>query len=169
MGIKLYEMVNEFRLALDDLMSNEGLTEEVVEDSLSGLKADIEQKAINVGLYIKEIEAEAAAVEAAAEKMRKKHDSLYKKADRLKEYLLHNLRVCSLDKVRNELITVRIKQNPAAVKIDNEESVPNKFKIVNIEEKPDLRAIKEEILRLEQSGDKLEWARLESKVVIEIK
>ena len=62
----LYEIAGQFR-ALSALADNEDIPQEVIRDTLEGLTGDLQLKATNVAKFLLGLEAEAVAIEAAAE------------------------------------------------------------------------------------------------------
>ena len=60
----LYELAHDYRTAADKLADLD-LPLEVIEDTLEGLSGDLEMKATNTAMLIRNIEANAAAIRPA--------------------------------------------------------------------------------------------------------
>jgi Gp157 protein len=73
--LRLYEIAETYLRALDDLADIEDLPEQAITDTLEGLQGEFEVKAINVAGYIRNIEAEASAVEQARKGMERRQRS----------------------------------------------------------------------------------------------
>lgn len=124
--MKLYELVGQYR-ALEALESSDDLPAEVIRDTLEGLEGQLQDKATNVGLFIRNLMSTADAIDEAAETMRLRGERLRKRAQSLNEYLKFNLQASGISKVASPYFTLRLKKNPPTVIIDSENLIPAKF------------------------------------------
>src|SRR5918992_3930991 len=85
--LRLYEIADNYLQALEELAELEDLPAEVIADTLEGLQGSFEAKAVNVGAYIRSLEAEASAIEEARKSMERRQKALERHADRLRDYL----------------------------------------------------------------------------------
>lgn len=124
--MKLYELVGQYR-ALEALESSDDLPAEVIRDTLDGLEGQLQDKATNVGLFIRNLMSTADAIDEAAEAMRMRGERLRKRAQSLNEYLKFNMQASGISKVESPYFTLRLKKNPPTVVIDSENLIPAKF------------------------------------------
>lgn len=124
--MKLYELSQQYR-ALEALESSDDLPPEVIRDTLEGLTGQLQEKATNVGLFIRNLESTADAIEEAAEAMRMRGARLRKRAQSLHEYLKLNMQASGISKVESPYFTLCLKKNPPTVVIDSENLIPARF------------------------------------------
>ncbi|MCA1602812.1 MAG: siphovirus Gp157 family protein [Acidobacteria bacterium] len=155
--LRLYEIADTYLRALEDPADIEDLPEQAIADTLEGLQGEFEEKAISTGAYVRNLEAEAAAIEEARKSMERRQRSLTRHADRLRQYLKAQIERTGMGKIKNCYLTLRIQNNPPSVVVENEGLVPEQFKrtetVTNL-----LRA---EIARALKDGQLVEGARLQ--------
>ena len=166
--MKLYELVGQYR-ALEALESSDDLPAEVIRDTLDGLEGQLQDKATNVGLFIRNLEASADAIEEAAEHMRMRGTRLRARAQSLNEYLKFNMQAAGISKVESPWFTLKLKKNPPTVVIDSENLIPAHFMRVPPEPPPpkaapDKKAIGEAI----KAGEEVPGAHSEQYERLEI-
>ena len=101
--LRLYEIAETYLRALEDLADIEDLPEQAITDTLEGLQGEFEVKAINVAGYIRNIEAEASAVEQARKGMERRQRSLTRHAERLREYVKNHMEAYRAAKAQESL------------------------------------------------------------------
>lgn len=89
----LYEIRNDLLCVLDGGLVVDEETGEILFDSedLDALQAAYEDKLEACGLYIKNLESDAAAIRAEEKALAERRKTLENKAKRLREYVLFNL------------------------------------------------------------------------------
>ena len=142
----LYQLVADYKEAAERL-SESGLDEQTITDTLEGLSGDIEQKAINLAKLIRNIEAETSAIRSAVDDMVKRANAEEAKAKRLRDYLKDCLQQAEIRKVSCPFFVVSLKATPAAVVIDDEKLIRGDLMVwpPAPPPKPDKRAIAEVI------------------------
>lgn len=124
--MKLYELTAQYR-QLEALESSDDLPPEVIRDTLDGLEGQLQEKATNVGLFIRNLESVADAIDEAAEKMRERGTRLRKRAQSLNDYLLFNMQASGITKVESPFFTLKVKTNPPTVVVDSESLIPAEY------------------------------------------
>jgi hypothetical protein len=127
MSQSLYALSQEYQWAFNELMEIPDLPAEVIADTLEGLAGDLEVKSLNVARFFQNIDAEAAAIKDAETRMAARRKALENKAQRLKTYLLDNMRACQISKISCPEFEISLRKNPPAVIIDNEALIPPEF------------------------------------------
>lgn len=169
MSLALYKVADDYLAALrtlESLLADGTLTQEVVSDTIEGLSGDLEVKALNIIAYTKNLEAEANAIESAITPMKLRMESLRRKRDWLREYVLSNMRRTKITEIKSPYYIIRVRENPARVVIDNEAGLPaDCWREIPARREPDKAAIKAKL----STGEKMECAHLEKGVRLEIK
>ena len=156
-NLSLYQLSSTYLEALDDLTDPEmDLPIEAVTDTLEGLSGEMEEKAINVAKFMRNIEATATAIKSAEEEMAKRRKALENRIKWMKSYLKDSMEHTGITKIECPYFKLSIQKNPAAVNIINEDTIPDKFKEQVISWKVDKTAIKKAI----QSGKTIPGAKL---------
>jgi len=161
--LKLYEITEQYQSALSELAGLE-LDEETVNDTLEGLKGDLEAKGRAVGAFIANREAEITATKEAGKKLIERAKSEQVKMDKLKDYLLYNMQVNEITKIRSPDLLIKLRKLPASVKIVDESVIDSSWMNKKITYTINKTAIKAEL----KAGNPVEGAVLSEgyKVVI---
>ena len=129
--------------------------------NLDDLKMEREQKIEGVGLWIKNLEAEAAAVKAEKDNMADRQRRLEKKAESLKGYLAYALQG---EKFSTPKIALSWRRSESVV-ITDEHLLPETCLNVTIVKKPDKKVIKDAL----KAGKDIMGAELIEKQNLQIK
>lgn len=145
-NLSLYQLSGNYLEALEFLTDPEAdLPAEVINDTLEALGGELEDKAINVAKFLRNMEAAAEAIKAAEADMAKRRKTLENRAKWLKDYLKGNMEDCGISKIECPYFKIAIQKNPAAVNIMDESAIPGQFKEQVITWKIDKTAIKDAI------------------------
>ena len=145
-NLSLYQLSNNYLQALDFLTDPElDLPIEAVNDTLEALGGELEEKAINVAKFLRNMEAVAEAIKEAEEAMAKRRKSLENRVKWMKDYLKGNMEHTGITKIECPYFKIAIQNNPVAVNVTNENAIPEQFKEKIITWKIDKPAIKETI------------------------
>ena len=126
MSLSLYKVANDYKQALDEL-SGLDIDEQTLKDTLEGLAGDVEQKAVNVAAFIKNLEAECLAIKNARDELNEKLISKQLKIESIKRYLLTTLKDCGIKKVSSELFSISIRRTANVVDITDESLIPHDY------------------------------------------
>jgi ABC-type proline/glycine betaine transport system substrate-binding protein len=87
-NLSLYQLSGNYLQALDFLTDPEiNLPIEAINDTLEGLTGELEDKAINVAMFLKNMEATAEAIKNAETEMAKRRKTFENRVQWLKDYL----------------------------------------------------------------------------------
>jgi hypothetical protein len=161
--MNLYQLSTRFEqlIAQDELNA-----EECAE--LEQLHIDIEDECISRGKYIRNLEAEAAAIKEAIKEMSERELNIMEKAFKQREKLAERMRACNLKKItKSPLFPVSWKENPVSVDDYDRTAIPQDFWRTKVTESKsvDKDAIKKAI----EAGKDVPGARLIRKVKVEFK
>lgn len=162
----LYELSNEYQQAQTKLLASD-FDEQTIKDTLEGLAGDLEVKAVNVAMFIRNVEVTADAIKQAEKDMADRRKALEKKVEAMKQYLKENMQACGITKIESPYFALTIKKNPPAVIIDNAGLIPSNLYVYPEapEPYPDKKAIADEI----KAGNEVAGAHLEQAERLEIK
>ena len=155
-SLKLYELSADYLAALDALAEIEDLPPEVIADTLDGLAGAWEDKALNVARYIRNLEAEAAAIEEAKKRMDARAKATANQAARLKTYLKGELERTGL-KPKAPDLALRLQNNPPSVVLDDAALIPDDYRRTETVS----TILKAEIAAALKSGETVTGAHLE--------
>lgn len=165
----LYEIADNYLSALKalEVMLDAGEIEQnVFDDTLEGISADLESKVVNVVGYAKNLAAESSAIEDAIQAMTKRKKALDEKESKLIEYSKTQMERCGVVEIKCPYYSIRVRENPPRVVIDNESAVPpHLWRTIPATSAIDKNAIRKEI----KEGKILEYAHLEIETRLEIK
>jgi len=146
---KLYELTDQYK-QLEQMLDE--ADEEYPRDALDVIKDRIEDKAESVTKMIRSYETESDAVGAELERLTKRKKALLNKSTWLKGYLLQEMQVAGIEKIKRELFTISLRPCPASVNIVNLDEIPIEYRRIIPEKwEPDKKAMID--LYKEKEGD----------------
>lgn len=154
--LRLYEISANYLSALDGLAELEDMPEDVIADTMEALQGEFEEKALNVARYVRNLEAEAVAIDEAKKRMETRARAAGNQAKRLKDYLKGELERTGI-KIKAPDLALRLQNNPARVVVDDSSLLPECF----TEEVTTTKVLKGEIGKALKEGEGVAGARLE--------
>lgn len=144
--LSLYQLSANYLQALDFLTDPEtDLPAEAVNDTLEALGGELEDKAINVAKFLRNMETTAEAIRQAEADMAKRRKTLENRVQWLRNYIKHNMELCGVSDIECPYFKLSVKTNPVAVNILDENAVPEQFKQQIVSWKIDKTAIRDAI------------------------
>lgn len=122
----LYVLANEYR-AVANSLEDMDLPVEAVKDTLEGLAGDLEVKASNVAMVVRNLETTIFAIKEAEEKMVTRRKALENRANSIKEYIKENMITSGIGSISCPHFVLKIQNNPPSVAIDNMEILPTAY------------------------------------------
>lgn len=141
--MKLYQISDAIRQALDHIELDEETGEILSADELHAVEAEAAEKIEATALYLCELDAEAKAAKEEADRMLARVKSMQKRSDYLKAMLLDALHATG--KVKTGRVTVSIRTTKA-VEIEEGASLPEAYTTVKTTVTPNKVAIKQALL-----------------------
>ncbi|MBR5306855.1 MAG: siphovirus Gp157 family protein [Oscillospiraceae bacterium] len=169
MGLTLYQIDSAIKQALDNALAEQidPETGEIIEgnfDELEQLSVDRTEKIENIGAYIKSLQAEADAIKAEEDNLKRRRRSREKEIDRLKGYVADSLLKNGQDKFKSAKVEFSFKESKS-VNVLNLEAVPAEYIRTTIKHE----ANKTEIGKLLKSGQAVPGCELEIKQNLQMK
>lgn len=141
--MKLYEISDAIRAALDHIELDEETGEILSADALHAVEAEASEKIEATALYLRELDAEAKAAKDEADRMIARVKSMQKRSDYLKAMLLDAMHATG--KVKTARVTVSIRTTQA-VAVDEGADLPEAYTTVKTTVSPNKVAIKQALL-----------------------
>tara|TARA_R110001632_G_scaffold125184_1_gene238405 strand:+ start:850 stop:1344 length:495 start_codon:yes stop_codon:yes gene_type:complete len=161
----LYELTKSTEVAINEMMALEDVPQEVINDTIEGLQGELEVKQKGVAAYILNRGSDINAMKEYKNNMDIRIRKAEKQIESLKTALLWSFTKHHIDKLDSPELSVKLKNNPPSVVINNEGLIPENYLRKKIVTTVDKAAIKGAI----NSGEDIPGAHLESKQRIEIK
>lgn len=141
--MNLYEIATEYRIAFDQLSEMEGVTHEIIADTLSHLSDEFNDKAIALTSYFKNLEAEASAIKEAEKNMYERRKAIERKIEGMRDYLKNQMIAAKISKISCPYFSVTLSKSKGSVKIIDESKIPQSF----MREKTIREPMKDEIFK----------------------
>lgn len=141
--MKLYQISDAIRQALDHIELDEETGEILQADALHAVEAEASDKVEATALYLRELDAEAKAAKDEADRMIARVKSMQKRSDYLKSMLLDALHATG--KVKTARVTVSIRTTQA-VEVSEGADLPEAYTTVKMTVSPNKVAIKQALL-----------------------
>ena len=125
-NIALYELAAEYKAAADSLAELD-LPENVIHDTLESLSGDLEAKAVNTIMLVRNLEATAEQIKAAEKAMAERRKAYEARAARIKQYVLDNMNHAGIQKIECPQFKISVRDNPASIVIDDEAQIPRAY------------------------------------------
>jgi predicted ribosome quality control (RQC) complex YloA/Tae2 family protein len=159
----LYSLTEEYQelmsMALDPDVDPEALA-----DTLEGIEGEIENKADGYAKVMRNLDADASAIKEEIARLTERKKRIEANVDRMKKSLETAMRLTGKTKFKTSLFSFNIQKNPAALKIDNPDRVPEEF-LIPQDPKINTTAIKREL----KEGTVFDWCHLEQGESLRIK
>ena len=165
-NLALYTIADQYLIDMQKLQEME-IDEQTFADTLEGLSGELEIKAMNVAMFIRNLEASADAIKAAEKQMADRRKSIESKATRLREYLLDNMIRTNITKIDCPHFVLSVRKNPPAVDVFNQEMIPDDY--FDIPEPPAPTLNKNRLKDDLKAGIEIDGARLTAGQSLSIK
>ena len=124
--MKLYELTQNY-MNLQALLEDETISQDIIEAAMKEVGDDIEEKAQNYAVIMKNLEAEAAALEKEEKRLAARKSSLKNRNKILKDNLENSMKAIGKIKFKTNLFSFNIGKNPSSVNIDDENLIPDQY------------------------------------------
>lgn len=155
---QLYKLAEGFNVAvaeLNEMLESGEIDKSTIEDTLEGLEGELKDKAINIGLYIKNLRSDLSQYEEAKSEFDEKARAVKSKIEFYDRYLETNMRQSGIDSLKNEYVDIGFKSLPAIVDVTGD--VPKEYSTVVPESmRPDKRLIAKKL----KDGEVFDFASL---------
>lgn len=166
MNLSLYQLAAEFK-SLEQKLLDGDYDEQTIHDTLEAESGALEVKAVNVAMFVRNLEASAEQIKLAEKAMAERRKVLENKAESIKKYLLDNMKSCGISKIESPYFNLTVKKNPPKLVIDDAGMIPGELYIYPEPPSPypDNALIKAKLL----AGENINGAHIEQADRIDIK
>ena len=167
--MKLFDLAPAYEQALSIItqMEEDGCTDDELEQAMrmvDQIEGDLNTKCLNIASWVRNLEAEAKAIKEAQDAMDKRRKAATTKAERLRNYLFHGLKLAGVTKVQFPHFVISVKQCPESVQIAPGALIPDEY-LRHPEPEPNKVALKDAL----KHGKKIPGCSLERNEKLEIK
>ena len=140
-------------------------------DTLTSIEGEFNEKAENVAVYIKNLNAEIKAVKAEEKRLKSRRVSAENQVERMKKYLINSMQAIGVKKISMPRARITLRLNAESVVVENEKALidwamRHDETILKYQE-PELK--KTDIKELLRMGQQIPYAHLERKESVTIK
>lgn len=125
-ALTLYAMAGEFKEAADKLAEMD-LDEVTIRDTLESLSGDLEAKATNTIMLVRNLEATAEQIKAAEKQMADRRKAFEARAASIRQYVMDTMIFAGIQKIECPLFKIALRDNPPAVVVDSAEQIPTHY------------------------------------------
>lgn len=125
-GLALYEISAQYISDLNKL-NDLDIDEQTFLDTLEGLSGELEQKSINVAMYIKNLEVSADAIKQAEKAMAERRKGIEAKQEKIRKYLLENMLKTGITKIECPHFVLSVRKNPPSVDVLMQDQIPDEY------------------------------------------
>lgn len=124
--MKLYEISNEFQKIVDLIENCDEMTPELIAE-FESVSQDASAKVINIGAFIKNLEAESQSMDSYIKNMQERQAKVDKKIESLKDYLKYNMDILKLNKVESPEFDVQLRANQYSLDLFDQALIPKEY------------------------------------------
>ena len=126
--MKLYQLTDRYH-AIENMldMDIEGITQESINQTLTGIKDEIDNKITSIGKMVLELKGDVEAIKTEEERLAKRRTSANNRIEWLKSYLLIEMQSCNVLKVKAPEISVSVQNSPPSIELMDLSLVPGDF------------------------------------------
>ena len=162
----LYQIADAYLQDVAKLQDME-LDEQTVSDTLDGLSGELEVKATNVAMFVRNLESLADQIKQAEAAMAARRKAIETRADNISKYLLDNMIRTGITKIESPYFKISVKSNPPSVVVDDAALIPSKY--LRQAPPPPPAPDKKEIKAALEFGEKVPGCHLTNTQRVEIK
>ena len=133
----LYELTGNWLKVFQMMEDTEDM--EAVLDTLEAIEGGIEDKAENYGKLIRNLTADVESIKVEEERLAKRRRAISNNIEGLKDRLYFTMNAINKDRIKTDLFSFTIQNNPPTAKVENEDE------FINWARSKDTRFIREKV------------------------
>ena len=159
----LYELTAQMQQLLE-MAEDPDIDEQVLADTMEGIEGEFEDKADGYAKVLAQLGAQQMALDHEIERLSARMKTIERNIKVMKDGLQQSMMVTGKTKFKTSLFSFAIAKNPASLVIDDEDAVPEAYKVPQ-PPKIDKKKIKEDL----KAGAQLDWCHLTQTESLRIK
>ena len=157
--MKLYEITNSL-ISLEKAVEDK----EELKNYLDGVNMQLEEKAKNLFMYIKNIETPILAIDEEIKRLTEIKNRCKKNSENIKEYIAYNMKKANIEKIETDIVKFSFRKSKS-LEITDESRIPKEFIKEKIVTSVDKMAIKNAL----KQGETVTGAELVENINLSIK
>lgn len=129
METKLYKLTDRY-IAIEGMLDSDIATREEIQASLDDIKEQIGDKVENIAKIVLSLKGSIEAIKAEEDRLATRKSGMMGKIEWLKNYLLTEMVSTSTLKVKRDLLTVAVADNPPSIEVVDLELIPAEYRRV---------------------------------------
>jgi len=141
--IKLYTLTDRYK-TIEGMLDQEieYISQDEIKETLANIKDDIEEKVCSIGKLVLELRSDIESVKAEEDRLAKRRSGFTSKMEWLKNYLLVEMQSANILKVKKDVISVAVRDNPPSAELVDIDEVPEQYvRVIPERREPDKKAI----------------------------
>lgn len=123
--MKLYELTESYDYLLNLLEVEADPAH--IEEALQVLDDEIDNKATNIAKVLKSLELSANNLKEEERRFKDRRLAIENNIKNLKDYLQENMESLGRDKIKSDLFTINIQNNPPSLLVEDEKEIPDAY------------------------------------------
>jgi len=162
--MNLYNISDKYLAVLSNV-NEYGELEESSLLELDKIEDELENKAVAISSYIKNLEGHQNAIKKAVDDMNDRGFVIQRKIEAIRKYLLTNMERTGISKINSPYFDITLKKNPCSVVIEDEAILSDDYKKAKVQLSIDKIKIRDDL----KNGIEVKGAKLIQSNRIEIK
>lgn len=158
----LFEITKDAKEIASELEEGEFTPE--MEERLSITQNELEEKSINYGRVVKNIEGDISLIDAEIKRLQALKSGKVKVIDRMKESVSNAMQAFNVDKIDTAIMKIFFRKSES-LEVENDDLVPEELKLSRVVVNPDKVRIKKMI----KDGEEVPGCKIVSKLNLQIK
>ncbi len=127
--MRLYELTDEYN-TIAQLLGDSETNQETLTSQLISIQEEFSTKAENIGKLVLSLASENSVIQTEIERLSSRKQSLDKKIDWLKAYLLQEMITINTRIIKGQVLTISLRDKPPSVNIVNQDLIPQEYRRV---------------------------------------
>lgn len=140
---KLYALTDRYK-TIENMLDREieYISQDEIRETLANIKDDIEEKVCSIGKLVLELRNDIESVKTEEDRLAKRRAGFTSKMEWLKNYLLVEMQSANTLKVKKDVVSVSVQNNPPSAELIDIEQVPEQYiRIIPEKREPDKKTI----------------------------
>ena len=122
--------INQDYLQLAQILEDDGgeVTPEI-EEQLAINREQLQTKGVNYAFVVKKISSEVDTIDAEIKRLQEMKKAKVNAIERMKKTIKDAMILHGIDKIQGDLINLSLRKSPASVVVENEDQIPDDYKI----------------------------------------
>ena len=123
---RLYELTERYR-AIGNMLEDECITRDEIKISLQAIEDEFGDKVSTLGKFVLELKSTTEAIKTEEDRLLKRRQAISSNIEWLKNYILVEMLATGILKIKRDVVTVSVQDNPPSVELIDLEQVPEEY------------------------------------------